>query len=814
MMPRQQSMLANKQHSLQSAACLIEDANYLPAGQPPVNGQLFYNQSDMRLVFTGSGEFLAFPLQLVLEVDLLARSVGSGSSISSTSLASAAAAAVVGSPSPSSMSSASSTTNSGAAGNLQARVGLSVRLKLSQSVFAFDVPGGRCAEQAAQLTALIASERKRLLPGSLQQLLDNFPTQAPTQGPSPSGLLYKFSLEAEFIRQGAVNNPNWRLWTANEDYAVCDTYPRLLYVPAVVPDQVLLECAKFRSRGRLPVLTYLYETRQSALCRCSQPLVGLNARSSSDEHVVQAISDANPNANAKRLYIVDTRPMANAIGNRAMGKGYELADNYKNVEVKFCQIENIHVMRDSQRHLAQACQEGDSSGVTAHAWTSRLNKSGWPKHLQAILLAAQFIADKLLIEGASVLVHCSDGWDRTAQTAALAQLLIDPHYRTLHGFQDLVEKEWLSFGHKFADRCAHYGWSDESSPVFTQFLDCVHQLRRLFPSRFEFNDAYLLELAEAAYSCHRYGTFLGNCERERLKVAGELADKWPAMPCFWTRALERRSQFIDPMYCREFDTRDAEPAAYLRLGAMPRCLIKPWLALQNPWRRRPAWLRAAPPDSDQSQPESLIVLDVDEQQQPAAASPASATVLAVNELDDEASLMRRLAQSAERIACLEDHERWLKLQQRQSAAERSNSAGSQDQQDPDSRRLLQLCTDAWEFETPANRYACGVCLSPCGYAVAHRANCLACGRLACSLCLRLLLPDNIPAADAIDGDVQLSQRQLPPLLIGQTRGQSAMVCRICWPETDGLAQVADDAASLDADHVTAAIEAVQIDLMS
>uniref|UniRef100_A0A1I8HN51 Myotubularin phosphatase domain-containing protein n=1 Tax=Macrostomum lignano TaxID=282301 RepID=A0A1I8HN51_9PLAT len=496
MMPRQQSMLANKQHSLQSAACLIEDANYLPAGQPPVNGQLFYNQSDMRLVFTGSGEFLAFPLQLVLEVDLLARSVGSGSSISSTSLASAAAAAaaaaVVGSPSPSSMSSASSTTNSGAAGNLQARVGLSVRLKLSQSVFAFDVPGGRCAEQAAQLTALIASERKRLLPGSLQQLLDNFPTQAPTQGPSPSGLLYKFSLEAEFIRQGAVNNPNWRLWTANEDYAVCDTYPRLLYVPAVVPDQVLLECAKFRSRGRLPVLTYLYETRQSALCRCSQPLVGLNARSSSDEHVVQAISDANPNANAKRLYIVDTRPMANAIGNRAMGKGYELADNYKNVEVKFCQIENIHVMRDSQRHLAQACQEGDSSGVTAHAWTSRLNKSGWPKHLQAILLAAQFIADKLLIEGASVLVHCSD--------------------------------------------------------VFTQFLDCVHQLRRLFPSRFEFNDAYLLELAEAAYSCHRYGTFLGNCERERLKVAGELADKWPAMPCFWTRALERRSQFIDPMY--------------------------------------------------------------------------------------------------------------------------------------------------------------------------------------------------------------------------------------------------------------------------
>ena len=37
-------------------------------------------------------------------------------------------------------------------------------------------------------------------------------------------------------------------------------------------------------------------------------------------------------------------------------------------------------------------------------------------------------------EGASVLVHCSDGWDRTAQTCSLATLMIDPFYRTLHGF--------------------------------------------------------------------------------------------------------------------------------------------------------------------------------------------------------------------------------------------------------------------------------------------------------------------------------------------------------------------------------------------
>lgn len=63
------------------------------------------------------------------------------------------------------------------------------------------------------------------------------------------------------------------------------------------------------------------------------------------------------------------------------------------------------------------------------------------------------------------------------------------------GFRVLIEREWLDFGHKFADRCGHqFGPEDpnERSPIFLQWLDVVHQMMLQYPCSFEFNDAYLV----------------------------------------------------------------------------------------------------------------------------------------------------------------------------------------------------------------------------------------------------------------------------------------------------------------------------------
>ena len=68
-----------------------------------------------------------------------------------------------------------------------------------------------------------------------------------------------------------------------------------------------------------------------------------------------------------------------------------------------------------------------------------------------ILEGASSVA-RSLASGKNVLVHCSDGWDRTSQLCALAGLLLDPYYRTIEGFQVLVEKDWIRFGHQFGVR--------------------------------------------------------------------------------------------------------------------------------------------------------------------------------------------------------------------------------------------------------------------------------------------------------------------------------------------------------------------------
>lgn len=344
-------------------------------------------------------------------------------------------------------------------------------------------------------------------------------------------------LRAEFERMG-VPCDQWQLTDVNRDFKVCETYPRDLYVPITASKPIIVGSSKFRSKGRFPVLTYFYQEKKAAVCRCSQPLSGFSARCLEDESMLQAISKANHNS--RFVYVMDTRPKLNALANRAAGKGYENEDNYSNIRFQFVGIENIHVMRSSLQKLLEVI---GSRSLTMSDYLVGLENSGWLRHIKAIVDAAVFLAQAVTVEGTSVLVHCSDGWDRTAQVCALGSLLMDPYYRTIKGFMVLIEKDWLSFGHKFADRCDQLdGEPKEVSPIFTQFLECVWQLSEQFPKAFEFSEWFLLQIHEHVHSC-QYGNFLGNNERHREEL--RLRERTHSL---WAFLLSEKQNYLNPFY--------------------------------------------------------------------------------------------------------------------------------------------------------------------------------------------------------------------------------------------------------------------------
>ncbi|XP_054263954.1 myotubularin-related protein 6 isoform X2 [Macrosteles quadrilineatus] len=352
--------------------------------------------------------------------------------------------------------------------------------------------------------------------------------------PKAAGWSY-FDLQSEFQRMG-VPNEQWHLMPLNKFYEICDTYPRVLYVPASATTNILVSSSQFRSKGRLPVLTYLH-TNKAAICRCSQPLSGFSARCVEDEQMLDCILQTNPNA--KYMYVVDTRPKINAMANRAAGKGYESENFYENIKFHFLGIENIHVMRSSLAKLIETCELKSPS---MNSFLAGLESSGWLRHIKSILDTSMFIANAI-DAGISVVVHCSDGWDRTAQVCALATLLLDSYYRTVQGYQALIEKEWLAFGHKFTDRCGHIaGDPKEISPVFTQFVECTWQLCCQFPSAFQFNERFLLCLHDHVTSC-QYGTFIGNCEKDRLDL--RLHERTYSL---WGFMANHMHEYLNPLY--------------------------------------------------------------------------------------------------------------------------------------------------------------------------------------------------------------------------------------------------------------------------
>ncbi|XP_075697698.1 myotubularin-related protein 12 [Rhinoderma darwinii] len=155
---------------------------------------------------------------------------------------------------------------------------------------------------------------------------------------------------------------------------------------------------------------------------------------------------------------------------------------------------------------------------TDSKWFSLLHTSNWLEMIRQCLKKSIEVIEYLENQRINVVLKEDTASDFCCVISSLVQIMMDPHYRTRYGFQNLIQKEWVMGGHSFLDRCNHLRNNDSEAPVFLLFLDCVWQLVHQYPLAFEFSETYLTVLSDSI-NIPIFSTFFFNsaCQRDAHK---------------------------------------------------------------------------------------------------------------------------------------------------------------------------------------------------------------------------------------------------------------------------------------------------------
>ncbi|XP_054858528.1 myotubularin-related protein 10 isoform X1 [Eublepharis macularius] len=330
--------------------------------------------------------------------------------------------------------------------------------------------------------------------------------------------------DREIKRTGAFE---WRVCSVNEGYMISTCLPEYFVVPSSLADQDLKLYSHAFTGRRMPMWCWNH-SNGSALVRMANIKDTLQQRKI-DQRICNAITRSHP----------------------------QRSDVYKSDLDK--SLPAIHEVQAAFLKLKQLCVN-EPFEETEEKWLSSLESSRWLEYVRLFLKHSAELVYMLDSKHVSVVLQEEEGRDLSCCVASLVQVMLDPFFRTIAGFQSLIQKEWVMAGYPFLDRCNHLKKSDKESPLFLMFLDCVWQLLEQYPSAFEFSEAYLTILYDST-RISLFGTFLFNSPHQRVKQSTEFAiskniqlgdEKGLKFPSVWDWSLQHtlrdRMLFHNPLY--------------------------------------------------------------------------------------------------------------------------------------------------------------------------------------------------------------------------------------------------------------------------
>ncbi|XP_037079460.1 myotubularin-related protein 10-like [Pollicipes pollicipes] len=342
---------------------------------------------------------------------------------------------------------------------------------------------------------------------------------------------------AALNRTGTVG---WRISHANDGFQMCSSLPEVLVVPNGVLDTELRAASGHYVDSRPPVWCWGHPDG-SAIARAAytQPA---GRHSQEEQMLLDTIRSSHP---------FSKEPVKQDVG---------------------VTCPSVEEVQESYVKLREICSpESVRSFVeTDGRFLGLLGASRWPSAVSRCLSAAADCVRTLAEHRTVVILTEPSGRDLTAVVSCLAQLMVDPHCRSLAGFQRLLHREWVALGHPFQERLGLvYREGGTKSPVFLLLLDCVHQLLEQFPARFEFTETYLISLWDSLH-VSVFDTFLFNSEKERLEAVSAKEHDYPLCrrPVWhWSAQLDadQRRLFKNPMY---------QPTSVAALRLWTRCFCR------------------------------------------------------------------------------------------------------------------------------------------------------------------------------------------------------------------------------------------------
>ncbi|XP_028851591.1 myotubularin-related protein 12 [Denticeps clupeoides] len=334
---------------------------------------------------------------------------------------------------------------------------------------------------------------------------------------------------AEDWNQEMKRTRGWcKIVTGNENFELSQRLPQVFIVPKAVSEE---DYAKFQGLG-LPIWCWSHHTGCALFKASSVPML-------QEDTVAQAYMERMLNDVAQNhLYSVKTEDLS------------ETLPSIQEIQLAYTKFKQFFLIDNTTDFWMSDVK-----------WFSSLENSGWLDIIRQYLQKAVEVVECLEAENTNVLIMEEDGTDLCCVISSLVQLMLDPYFRTLPGFQSLVQKEWVAGGHNFQDRCNHLHHKDKEqcqSPVFLLFLECVWQLLQQHGPGFQFSETYLTVLSDSVH-VPVFSTFLFSsaCQRVSSIRADSPQTQRGALSCpavwDWSVQFDRKAQdfFINPLYAEK-----------------------------------------------------------------------------------------------------------------------------------------------------------------------------------------------------------------------------------------------------------------------